>query len=143
MLHALYFLAVRSSLKLHPSTLAFELPLSICQWRTLDISFTKLLLNILEPYLVKCNLPLLRCCALIFLELSKCSFLYLVLLNVNLLPSIPFSFNFLSSVLKITVETLTSLISFLSRHGRFIIDSAISIEHFPEDRSFVQTCKMK
>ena len=37
-----FFLAVRSSLKLHSSTLAFELPLSICQWRTLDISFTKL-----------------------------------------------------------------------------------------------------
>ena len=61
MLHSSYFLAVRSSLKLHSSTLALELPLSICQWRTLDISFTKFLLNALEPYLVKCNLPILRC----------------------------------------------------------------------------------
>ena len=79
MLHSPYFLAVRSSLKLRSSKLAFELPLSICQWRTLDISFTKLLLNTLEPYLVKCNLPL------IFLELSikKMFFFYLVLVNVN------------------------------------------------------------
>ena len=45
-------------------------PLSVCQWRTLDILLTKLLLNTLEPYLVKCNLILLRWCALIFLELS-------------------------------------------------------------------------
>ena len=89
MLHSSHFLSVRSSLKLHSSTLAFELPLSICQWRTLDISFTKLLLNIFELYLAKCNLPLLRCCALIFLEQSikQMFFSYLVLLNVNLLPS--------------------------------------------------------
>ena len=58
MLHSSYFLAVRSSLKLHSSTLAFELPLSVCQWRTLDILFTKLLLNTLEPYLFECNLHL-------------------------------------------------------------------------------------
>ena len=56
------FLEVRSSLKLHSSKLAFELP----QWKLsmenfIDISFTKLLLNTLEPYLVKCNLPFLRC----------------------------------------------------------------------------------
>ena len=31
------FFAVRSPLKLHSSTLAFQLPLSICQWRTLDV----------------------------------------------------------------------------------------------------------
>ena len=60
MLHSPYFLTVRSSLKLHSLKLAFELPLSICQWRTLDISFTILLLNTLEPYLLKCNLLLLR-----------------------------------------------------------------------------------
>ena len=58
---------VRSSLKLHSSTLAFELPLLNCQWRTLDISFTKLLLNTLEQYLVTSNLTFvkmlpLRCC---------------------------------------------------------------------------------
>ena len=61
MLHSSYFLGVTSSLKLHSSTSAFELPLSVCQWRTFDISFTKLLLNTLEPYLVKCNLPLVKC----------------------------------------------------------------------------------
>ena len=117
MLHSSYFLAVRSSLKLHSSTLAFELPLSICQWRTLDISFTKLLLNILEPYLVKCNLPLLRCCALIFLELSIKKMFFSLLSSFKCkFTSIPFSFNFLSSVLKIIVETLTSWISFLSLH---------------------------
>ena len=70
MLQTLYFLAVRSSSKLHSPALTFELPLSIWQSKTLDISFTKLLLNTLEPYLVKSNLPLLRYCALIFLELS-------------------------------------------------------------------------
>ena len=61
MLHSSYFLAVKSSLELHSSALAFELRPSICQWRTLDISFTKLLLSTLEQYLVKCKLPLLRC----------------------------------------------------------------------------------
>ena len=66
MLHSSYFLAVRSSFKLHSSTLAFGLPVSICQWKTFDISFLKLLLNTLELYLVKCNLPLLRCYAVIF-----------------------------------------------------------------------------
>ena len=144
MLHSSYFLAVRSSLKLHSSTLAFELPLSICQWRTLDISFTKLLLNILEPYLVKCNLPLLRCCALIFLELSIKEMFFSLLSSFKCkFTSIPFSFNFLSSVLKIIAETLTSWISFLSQHAIFIIDTAISTEHFSEDKSFVPTCKIK
>ena len=55
----------------------------------------------------------------------------------------PFSFNFLSSGLRIVVETLTSCNSFLSRHARFIIDSAVIIEDFSEDRSVVATCKMK
>ena len=134
MLHSSYFLAVRSSLKLHSSILAFELPLSICQWRTIDILFTKLLLNIIEPYLVKFNLPLLRCCALIFLELSIKEMLFSLLSSFKCkFTSIPFSFNFLSSVLKIIVETLTSWISFLSLYARLVIDSAISIEHFSED----------
>ena len=115
MLHSSYFLAVRLSLKLQSSTLAFELPLSIYQWRTLDISFTKLLLNILEPYLVKCNLPLLRCCALIFLELSIKEMFFSLLSSFKCkFTSIPFLFNLLSSVLKIIVETLTSWISLLS-----------------------------
>ena len=60
-LHSSCFLTVRSSLKLHSSSLAFELPQSICQWGSLNISLAKLLLNTLEPYLVKFNLPLLKC----------------------------------------------------------------------------------
>ena len=70
MLDSSHFLTVRSSLKLHSSTLAFELPQSTCQWTTLDSSCTKLLLNVLELYLVKFTLPLLRFCASIFFELS-------------------------------------------------------------------------
>ena len=88
MFYALYFFAVRSSLKLHSSSLGFGLPPSICQWRTLDIS---ILLN----RIVKCNLPLLKCWVLIFLYLSikKMFFSLGVLLNVNLLLS-PFPSTF-------------------------------------------------
>ena len=56
---------------------------------------------------------------------------------------IPFSFNFLASVFKIIVETPTSCILLLSRHARFLVDSAISIEDFSEDRLFALTCKIK
>ena len=63
------FFGSKITFKITPSTLAFELPQSTCQSRTLDISCTKLLLNILQLYLVKYNLPFLRFCALIFSEL--------------------------------------------------------------------------
>ena len=95
-------------------------------------------------YLVKSNLPLIGCCALIFLNLStkKCFFSLLSSFKYKF-TSIPFSLNFLSSFLKIIVEALTSWIQFLSRHARLIIDSAISLEHFSEDRLFLPTCKIK
>ena len=46
------FFGSKSSFKLHHLT-AFKLFPSIHQWKTLLISFTELLCNTLEPYLVK------------------------------------------------------------------------------------------
>ena len=50
MSHLSHFVVVRSSLRFYSSALVFEVPL--------DISCTKLLRNSLEPYSLKCNLPL-------------------------------------------------------------------------------------
>ena len=54
------FLAVRSSLKFHSSTLALGLTPAICQWKTLDILFTKLLLNPIQNFSFRGFLNLLH-----------------------------------------------------------------------------------
>ena len=141
MFYSSYFLAVRSSLKLHSLTLAFESPSSFCQWELQSFhSFIKLLLYTLEPYLVQCNLPLLTCWALIFLELSiKKLFSLLSSFNCKF-TSIP-----LSLIFSVTSSQNncwnTDVMNFQSTCQ--IIDSAISAEDFSEDKSFVPTFKMK
>ena len=136
MLYSLYFLAVRS-------TLVFELPLQYLSVEDFRYFIYKVITYTLEPYLVKCKLPLLRFWALIFDELSMKRMFFSLLFSFKCkFTSIPFLFIFLSLVIKIIVETLRPCILLLRQHAIFI-DSAISTEDFLADRLFIATCKMK